>query len=148
MGIKRFNMTLDSILAISGKPGLYQLKTKTRNGFAAVSLTDGKPVTIVTGRNEVSILSETAIYTSQDELPLREVFQRIKTREKGGKTPVTNKDGADVLETYFAQLVPDYDTGRVFPNHIRKIIHWYNTLQDKEVSFEVEAEPTKETASG
>ena len=30
-------MSLEKILAISGKPGLYELKTQTRNGFVAES---------------------------------------------------------------------------------------------------------------
>ena len=35
-------MTLDKILSISGKPGLYQLLTQTRSGFVGESLLDGK----------------------------------------------------------------------------------------------------------
>ena len=37
-------MSLEKILAISGKPGLYELKTQTRNGFVAESLSDGKKI--------------------------------------------------------------------------------------------------------
>ena len=37
-------MSLDKILAISGKPGLYELKTQTRSGFLAESLMDGNKI--------------------------------------------------------------------------------------------------------
>ena len=35
-------MNLEKVLAISGKPGLYELKAQTRGGFVAESLADGK----------------------------------------------------------------------------------------------------------
>ena len=56
------NMSLDKILAISGKPGLYELVSQTRAGFVAESLIDGKKVSVGMRQN-VSMLSEIAIYT-------------------------------------------------------------------------------------
>ena len=50
-------MSLDKILSISGKPGLYQLKTQTRTGLLAEALADGKRIT-VSARQNVSLLSE------------------------------------------------------------------------------------------
>ena len=35
-------MSIQKILAVSGKPGLYELKIQTRTGFVAESLLDGK----------------------------------------------------------------------------------------------------------
>jgi len=35
-------MILQKILAISGKPGLFELKIQTRTGFVAESFLDGK----------------------------------------------------------------------------------------------------------
>jgi len=37
-------MNVEKILAISGKPGLYELKVQTRSGFVAESLLDGKKI--------------------------------------------------------------------------------------------------------
>ena len=69
-------MTLDKVLAIAGKPGLYKLTTQTRSGFLAESLVDGKKIS-VSGRHNVSLLSEISIYTLTEELPLRQVFLKI-----------------------------------------------------------------------
>ena len=55
-------MSLDKILSISGKPGLYQVVAQTRNGFVAESLIDNKRVA-VNIHNNISVLSEIAIYT-------------------------------------------------------------------------------------
>ena len=73
-------MSLEKIMAISGKPGLYELKTQTRTGFLAQSLADGKTLS-VSARHNVSLLSEIAIYTLSEEVPLAEVFEKISNKE-------------------------------------------------------------------
>ena len=67
-------MSLEKILSITGKPGLYKVNTQTRSGFLAESLTDGKKMS-VSARHNVSLLSEIAIYTLTEELPLSAVFE-------------------------------------------------------------------------
>lgn len=123
-------MKLDKILAISGKPGLYVLQAQTRSGFLALSLLDNKRVTIGL-RSNVSLLSEIAIYTLEEEKPLSEVFKAIKEKENGKPTSVSHKDSKEVLEEYFFSVLPNYDEDRVYHSDIRKVIQWYNLLIDK-----------------
>ncbi len=120
-------MSLDKILSISGKPGLYQLKAQTRSGFVAESLIDGKKVSVSIHVN-VSVLSEIAVYTLQEELPLRKVFAAIKEKENGKQTSISHKDKKDKLEEYFFEVLPDYDEDRVYASDIKKIVQWYNLL--------------------
>lgn len=124
-------MSLDKVLSISGKPGIYALKTQTRSGFVAESLLDGKRITVGI-RHNVSILSEIAIYTLSAEKPLREVFQKIKEKENSGPT-ISHKATRDELEEYFFNLIPDYDEDRVYPSDIKKVVHWYNILQKNDM---------------
>ncbi|AKA34100.1 DUF5606 domain-containing protein [Flagellimonas lutaonensis] len=139
-------MTLEKILSIAGKPGLYKLLTQTRTGFVGESLLDGKKVSVGL-RNNVSVLSEIAIYTLDAEVPLREVFQKIKEKENGGKTTVSHKDEKIKLEEYFFEILPDYDEDRVYASDIKKIIQWYNILHDNGITdfSEPEQENTKAT---
>ena len=131
-------MSLSKILAITGKPGLYQLVTQTRGGFLAESLTDGKKVN-VNMRSNVSMLNEIAIYTYTEEVPLRDVFTKIKDKENGEKTSVSHKASKKELESYFAEVLPGYDEDRVYPGDIKKVIRWYNTLQERDLlQFEEE----------
>ena len=123
-------MKLNQILTISGMPGLYQLQSRTRSGFLALSLLDGKRISIGL-RNNVSLLSEIAIYTLQEERPLEEVFKEIKEKENGQKTTISHKATNEELEAYFFSVIPDYDEDRVYPSDIKKIIQWYNLLIDK-----------------
>lgn len=123
-------MKLNQILTISGKPGLYQLQSRTRSGFLALSLLDQKRISIGL-RNNVSLLSEIAIYTLEGEKPLEEVFKAIKEKENGQKTAVSHKATEDELEAYFFSVIPNYDEDKVYPSDIKKIIQWYNILIDK-----------------
>lgn len=126
-------MTLDKILSISGKPGLYKLLTQTRSGFVGESLLDGKRLSVGI-RNNVSVLSEIAVYTLEEEIPLREVFQKINEKENGGKTSVHHKDDKLKLEEYFFEVLPNYDEDRVYPSDIKKIVQWYNILHENGIS--------------
>jgi hypothetical protein len=122
-------MALDKILSIGGRPGLYKLLTQTRSGFVAEALLDGKRISVGLQSN-VSVLSEIAIYTLEEEVPLHEVFQKIKEKEKGGKTSVGHKEDKIKLEEYFFEVLPNYDEDRVYASDIKKIIQWYNILHD------------------
>ncbi|MDB0040762.1 DUF5606 domain-containing protein [Algibacter sp.] len=122
-------MSLDKVISIAGKPGLYKLITQTRGGFVAESLVDNKRIS-VSVQNNVSVLSEIAIYTLTEEVPLRQVFKNIKKKENGEATPVKPKDSKDKLEEYFFNVLPDYDEDRVYASDIKKVIQWYNLLQE------------------
>ena len=125
-------MSLEKILTISGKPGLYQLENQTRSGFLATSLADGRKIS-VNAKQNVSILSEIAIYTLTEELPLSEVFTKISNKENGGEA-ISHKSTKDELEEYFFEILPDYDEDRVYPSDIKKIVQWYNLLTKNGIS--------------
>ncbi|MGH1387975.1 DUF5606 family protein [Kordia sp.] len=137
-------MSLEKILAISGKPGLYELKTQTRNGFVAESLSDGKKIS-VSLRHNVSLLSEIAIYTYSEEVPLGAVLEKVKEKENGAATSINHKESKAVLTNYFSEVLPDYDEDRVYPSDIKKVIQWYNLLHSKGMTdFTVEASSEEE----
>lgn len=124
-------MSLEKILAISGKPGLYELKIQTRSGFLAESLVDGKKLNVGLHSN-VSLLSEISVYTFDGELPLGQVFKSIAEKEDNKET-ISHKEDKEKLEAYFAEVVPNYDVDRVYASDIKKIINWYNMLITKEL---------------
>jgi len=121
-------MSLEKVLAISEKPGLFKLITQTRSGFIAESLIDGKRLSVSMHGN-VSLLSEIAIYTLTEEVPLIKVLKKIKDKEKSATTSVSHKGSKDELEEYFFEVLPDYDEDRVYVSDIKKVVRWYNLLQ-------------------
>ena len=120
-------MNLEKILAISGKPGLYQLKVQTRTGFVAESLLDGKKITVGL-RSNVSLLTEISMYTNTEEKPLAEVMRAIAVKENEGPA-ISHKEDNAQLVAYFKEILPDYDQDRVYPSDIKKVLYWYNMLQ-------------------
>lgn len=138
-------MSLDKILSISGKPGLYKIVTQTRTGFVAESLIDKKRVTVNINSN-VSVLSEIAVYTLKEELPLKEVLKKIKDKEAGKTTSISHKDSKEQLEEYFFGVLPDYDEDKVYASDIKKIIQWYNILQQNELLDVLETEAEEKSA--
>jgi hypothetical protein len=135
-------MSLDKILSISGKPGLYELKARTRAGFVAESLVDGKKMA-VGAHNNVSMLSEIAIYTYSEEVPLRDVFQKIAEKEDSKET-ISHKSSKKELETLFSEVLPEYDEDRVYISDIKKVIQWYNLLVKNNVTDFSETEASSE----
>ena len=122
-------MSIEKILAISGKPGLYELKIQTRTGFVAESLIDGKRITVGL-RSNVSLLSEISVYTYDGEVRLAEVLRAIAEKEDNGPALSHKEDNAK-LEAYFREALPAFDEDRVYASDIKKILNWYNMLQAK-----------------
>lgn len=122
-------MNLEKILAIAGKPGLFELKLQTRSGFLAESLLDGKKITVGL-RSNVSLLSEICMYTYSEEKPLVEIMRAIAIKENEGPT-ISNKEDNSKLVNYFKEILPDYDEDRVYVSDIKKLLNWYNILQVK-----------------
>jgi hypothetical protein len=136
-------MELDKILSISGKPGLYELKTQTRGGVLAQSLVDGRKIQ-VNLRNNISVLSEISIFTYSGEESLIEVFKSI-FKETEGKKTIDHKSSKKELENYFRNILPEYDEDRVYQSDIKKVIQWYNILIDNDFKgFEDEEKSDEE----
>ena len=125
-------MDITKILAISGRPGLFQMNAQTRGGVVATSLLDGKRI-VTSAAQQISMLSEIQVYCIGKEVPLIEVFEKILAYEKGGLAQVKPKAPATDLEAYFFEVLEDYDEERVYPSDIKKIIQWYNLLVDQKI---------------
>jgi hypothetical protein len=91
------------------------------------------------------LLSEIAIYTYTEEIPLGEVLEKVKEKENGAATSINHKDSKAVLTDYFSEVLPDYDQDRVYPSDIKKVIQWYNLLHSKGITdFTAEASSEEE----
>lgn len=120
---------LETILAISGKPGLYRLVSRGNRNLIVETLDDAKKRTPIFSTDKVISLADIAMYTEEGEVPLREVLQKVKELENGGMASLDVKKASTAeLQSYFAQMLPDFDRDRVYPADIKKLISWYNLL--------------------
>ena len=118
---------LKKILSISGRSGLYELKSYGKNMVIVESLADHKR-TPAYSRDKIISLGDIAIYTTSEEVPLGQVFDTIA--KKFGSKPLdeNNYKTNDQLDTFFADILPNYDVDRVYRTDIKKVISWYNIL--------------------
>ena len=137
-------MKLEKLIAISGKPGLYQIISQSKSGVIVESLTDKKRIP-VNNLNNISTLNDIAIYTYEEEVPLKQVFLNIHEKEAGKKS-IEPKSDKTVLLEYFSAVLPEYDQERVYPSNIKKVISWYNALVDVEFDFSSIKEELEEEA--
>ncbi len=126
-------MTLKKLIVVSGKPGIFKISNQTKAGLLVETLDSDRKFPIHNMHN-VSSLNDIAIYTYEDEVPLREVFTTIHNKENGKQT-ISHKASKNKLTAFFSEVLPDYDTERVYPSNIKKVIQWYNQLVDAKFDF-------------
>lgn len=118
---------LTGIISISGQPGLFKIVAQSKNGIIVEGLSDKKRTNIYAS-TKVSTLSDISMFTTGDDKPIDEIMTSIFEKEKGGVAP-DNKADDKTMETYFGDVLPDYDKERVYVSNIRKLLSWYNALQ-------------------
>ncbi|MCR5535403.1 MAG: DUF5606 domain-containing protein [Bacteroidaceae bacterium] len=136
---------LETVLAISGKPGLYKLVSRGNNSLIVETLDAQKKRMPIFGTDKVISLADIAMYTDEEEVPLRRVFKNIFDNEGGKKVTLDYKKASkDELASFMGQALPNYDRDRVYPADMKKLAQWYNILVENGVTdFE---EPAREPA--
>ena len=119
-------MELKEILAISGQPGLYKYVAQSGRGIIVEALSDGKR-THIPASSKVSSLSEIAIYTEGEDLPLADVFEKMYAYT-GGKPTISHKSEPAQMKELMDQVLPEWDRDRVHVSDIKKLISWFNIL--------------------
>ncbi|MEC8723759.1 MAG: DUF5606 domain-containing protein [Bacteroidota bacterium] len=135
-------MSLEKILAISKKPGLFKLVNPSRGGYIVTSMLDQRRSFVKMDKN-LSLLSEISVYTFEGELPLVDVFKKIFKKEDGKKTAVKPRASKDALKAYFFSVLPDFDEDRVYLSDIKKIIKWYNLLVEDGFDFQCQEQASE-----
>lgn len=117
---------LRRILSVSGQHGLYRYLAQARNGAVAENLADKKR-TVFTGSSRITTLADIAIYTSEGEMKLSDVFLAIKAALGDAEAPLAKASDKEVMD-FFAKAIPDYDADRFYLSHMRKVLDWYSQI--------------------
>jgi len=139
---------LKGILAISGHSGLFKMVAESKSNIIVESLETKKRFPVYSTA-KVSSLEDIAIYTHEGDVPLKDIFKTISEKEDGEQA-ISAKASSEELKTYFEGILPDYDKDRVYVSDIKKVILWYNTLQENDMldfSEEESEENSSEEAS-
>ena len=135
-------MEFNKIISVSGKPGLFQVISQSKNAVIAESLVEKKRLAINTTQN-VSLLENIAIYTCEEDMPLLDVFTSIFKKTEG-KEALSHKESSKKLTAFFTEVIPNYDDERVYASNIKKVIQWYNILTKAGMDFSKVEKSTEE----
>lgn len=121
-------MSLKGIISIAGMPGLFKVLAQSKSGFIVESLGDKKRMP-VSSSQRISMLEDISVFTMADDLPLTEVMLKMKDAASSNP-PVDAKSDPNKLREYFRTIVADFDSERVYPSDIKKIITWFHLVKD------------------
>ena len=118
-----------TILAISGKPGLYKLISRGNNNLIVEALDETHKRMPAFATDRITSLGDIAMFTETDDVPLMDVLENMKNLEDGKVASINEKKASGKeLRDYFSKVLPDWDQDRVQNSHIKKLISWYNIL--------------------
>ena len=131
---------LRTILAISGKPGLYKLVSRAQNSLIVETLDATHKRLPAFATDRITSPGDIAMFTETEDVPLFKVLMSLQTLEVGKKSSVDYKKASgDELREYFAKILPNFDRDRVHNSDIKKLIQWYNILIENGVTdFDLE----------
>lgn len=120
---------METILSIAGKPGLYKLVSRGKMNLIVEVLDETHKRMPAFASDRITSLSDIAMYTDADDIPLWQVLKSVCEKE-GGKEASLNykKCSSDELHNYFSEVLPNYDRDRVRDADIKKLLQWYNIL--------------------
>ena len=135
-----------TILAISGKPGLYKLVTRGKNNLIVEALDATHRRMPAFASERITSLNDIAMFTESDDIPLTDVLENMKTLEDGKKAAIDPKKASTKeLQEYFTKVLPEWDRERVHASDIKKLISWYNILIEAGITDFKDAEEEEKT---
>lgn len=136
-------MDLKSIISITGKPGLHKVISQTKNGIIAESIVDAKRFPVYASE-KVSAIEDISIYTTSEDVPLTEVFEKL-VKKTEGKVAIDHNSKPEELKKFIKQVV-DFDEERVYNSDLKKMFQWFNILINAGL-LKVEAKKEKKTTA-
>lgn len=136
----------DTILAISGRPGLFRLVAQGRGNLIVETVDEAKRRFSVGQRDRVTSLNDVSMYSDDDDVSLMKIFATISEKNQGNPSPLAHNKATDAeLRKFMEEALPTYDRDRVHVSDMRKLLQWYNILaKNGYKDFDDEAEAGEE----
>ena len=123
-------MNLKDLIAVSGISGVFRIAGNRNNGLIIEDLDTGKKKFAPARRHQFTPLESIAIYTDDDSTELAKVFSNMLEQIEDNP-PVNPNAKPDDLREYFADVLPDFDRDQVSSGDIKKVIKWFNFLNER-----------------
>ena len=79
---------METILSVSGKPGLYKLVSRGKMNLIVETIDAAHRRTPVFATDKVTSLSDIAMYTDADDVPLWQVLESVGKKEGSKKAAI------------------------------------------------------------
>lgn len=126
-------MEYNRLVAVTGLSGLFEILSSKTDGAIVRSLADGSTKFVASRVHNLSHLESIEVYTVRDNVNLTDVLLAMKS--SGEALPDTKDNKA--LKSYFEKVYPDLDFERVYASDMKKMVKWYEVLQEKGVEIKV-----------
>jgi hypothetical protein len=133
-------MNIKNIIAVSGLPGLFKIVSTKNNGLLVADPDTGKTKFCSVRQHQFTPMETVAIYTEDDTVAIDRVFKTMLDKQEELAVPAANAEHKE-LQKYFSVIIPDYDRDKVFHSDMKKVIKWFNYLNDRGY---LTAEPEKD----
>ncbi len=138
-------MNLEDFVAVSGLPGVFRMAANRSNGLIVEDLDSGKRKFVSARKHQFTPLASIGIYTQDDTEELDVIFKTMMEKSATLAPIPHNSKPAEVI-SYFKEILPDYDEDRVYLSDMKKVIKWFNFLNDRKL-ISLEEEKSKEEAA-
>jgi dephospho-CoA kinase len=120
---------METILSIAGRSGLYKLVSRGKSNLIVESLDDTHRRLPAFSTDRVTSLSDIAMYTDADDVPLWQVLENVGKQENLQLLSFNyRKVSAAERREYFSKVLPNWDQNRVHDSDIKKLLQWYDIL--------------------
>lgn len=127
-------MNLEKLVAISGRSGIFKMAANRQNGLIVQDLDNGKKFFAPSRKHQFTPLESISIYTNDQEstAELKHVFNSM-LEQLESNPPVAVKSSSNEIKHYFTQILPDFDQDKVLVSDIKKLIKWFNFLNERQL---------------
>ena len=136
-------MQYNKLISVSGLPGLFELVSTKNDGAIVKSLEENAARFISSRVHQFSHLESIEVYTTGENVNLSEVFLAMKNSSEA--LPEIKNDKA--LKAYFLKVYPSIDMERVYNSDLKKMVKWFQLLQNAGIEIKLDADETATTES-
>ena len=119
--------------------GVFKLAANRDNGLIIEDLDNGKRKFAPARKHQFTPLASIGIFTLDDSTELKIIFRTMIEQMEENPVPAANGSSKD-LHAYFRKILPDYDEDKVHTSDIKKVIKWFNFLNERSL-IDMEDEP-------
>lgn len=137
-------VNIDKIVAVSGFSNLFTMVGNRNDGLVLEDLDTKKRNFYSSRSNQFTPLTGISMYVEDnDTVALADVFAGMLTNIET-TPPVDPKSSDEVLRGYLEVALPNFDRDMVKVSDIRKLIKWFNYLNDRGLLKLIEKEVPSE----